>query len=93
MAGSVTDDRWGSRSAMNLPALTVTPRAMVESLDRVTGRPLSQLVDWQADDRVQAIVGSWPARFSRSRAAALGLEPERDFDAIVAAYLTEIKPG
>jgi D-erythronate 2-dehydrogenase len=34
-AAAVDDATWGSRTAMNLPALTTTPREMAEALDRV----------------------------------------------------------
>src|SRR6188508_456503 len=36
-AAAVDDATWGSRTAMNLPALTTTPREMADALDRVAG--------------------------------------------------------
>ena len=36
-AAAVDDATWGSRTAVNLPALTTTPREMAEALDRVAG--------------------------------------------------------
>ena len=36
-AAAVDDATWGSRTAMNLPALTTTPREMARALDRVAG--------------------------------------------------------
>ncbi|WP_422934544.1 D-erythronate dehydrogenase [Sinomonas sp. P47F7] len=87
-AAEVDDVAWGSRTAMNLPALTTTPREMAAALDRVTGKPLSDLIEWTEDPSVGAIVGSWPAKFRTDRATALGLEPESSFDDIVRAYIT-----
>ncbi|HWD01362.1 MAG TPA: D-erythronate dehydrogenase [Amycolatopsis sp.] len=86
-AAEVDDDTWGSRTAMNLPALTTTPREMAAALDRIAGAGTSDLIDWTDDAAVGAIVRSWPARIRSPRAAALGLTPEATFDDIVRAYL------
>ncbi|QRP49451.1 D-erythronate dehydrogenase [Amycolatopsis sp. FDAARGOS 1241] len=85
-AAEVDDTAWGSRTAMNLPALTTTPKEMAASLDRVAGPGTSDLIDWTDDAGVGAIVRSWPARFHTPRASALGLTPEHTFDDIVRAY-------
>ncbi|MFJ6376128.1 D-erythronate dehydrogenase [Pseudarthrobacter oxydans] len=92
-ASEVDDDAWGSRTAMNLPALTTTPGDMAEALDRVSGKELSSLIEWAADPAVAAIVESWPARFVTDRARNLGLEPEASFDNIVRAYMASAKPS
>ncbi|WP_326565779.1 D-erythronate dehydrogenase [Amycolatopsis rhabdoformis] len=89
LAASVDDSTWGSRTAMNLPALTTTPKEMAAALDRVAGAGTSDLIDWTDDPAVGAIVGSWPARFHTPRAEKLGLEPELSFDDIVSAYLAD----
>ncbi|MFC4244093.1 D-erythronate dehydrogenase [Gryllotalpicola reticulitermitis] len=86
-AVEVSDGEWGSRTAMNLPALTTTPAEMVAALARVAGTEVAALVDWTHDDAIAAIVTSWPARFRPARATALGLEPETSFDDIIRAYL------
>lgn len=81
---------WGSRTAMNLPALTTTPAEMVAALERVAGPAPVRLIDWVVDPAVAQIVQSWPARFESRRAQALGLHPDPDFDSIVRAYLQEL---
>ncbi|MFI6349190.1 D-erythronate dehydrogenase [Streptomyces sp. NPDC050560] len=86
-AAETDDAAWGSRTAMNLPALTTTPRDMVAALERIAGAATAGLVDWAHDPAVAAIVRSWPARFHTPRAVALGLAPEESFDAIVRAYV------
>ncbi|GLY68984.1 D-erythronate dehydrogenase [Amycolatopsis taiwanensis] len=88
-AAEVDDATWGSRTAMNLPALTTTPREMAEALDRVAGKGTSELIDWTDDPAVGAIVRSWPAEFRTPRAQALGLTAEKSFDDIVRDYLTD----
>ncbi|MEV0071084.1 MULTISPECIES: hypothetical protein [unclassified Amycolatopsis] len=89
LAAEADDPTWGSRTAMNLPALTTTPKEMAAALDRVAGVGTSDLIDWTEDAGVGAIVGSWPARFHTPRAEKLGLE-QLSFDDIVHAYLEDL---
>lgn len=84
------DASWGSTSAMTLPALTTTPREMAASLVRLAGDALADLIDWRIDPAIEAIVGSWPARFVTARAASLGLEPVASFDEVVREYLETV---
>jgi nucleoside-diphosphate-sugar epimerase len=86
-AAAAGDAAWGSRTAMNLPALTTTPRSMAAAMDRVAGYPASELIDWTDDPVIGAMVRSWPARVESPRAAALSLRPEESFDAIVRQYI------
>lgn len=85
-AAEVGDSEWGSTTAMNLPALTTTPRAMAEALDRVAGAGTSRLIDWTDDPIIGAMVRTWPAALRTHRAQALGLTPETSFDDIVRGY-------
>jgi len=88
-AAAVGDAAWGSRTAMNLPALATTPRSMAEAMDRVVGYAASDHMDWTDDPVIGAIVRSWPARVETPRANALALRPEASFDDIVRAYLDD----
>jgi nucleoside-diphosphate-sugar epimerase len=91
-AAAVSDAAWGSRTALNLPALATTPREMARAMDRVAGYAASGLIDWTDDPLIGAIVRSWPARVEAARAAALGLHPETSFDDIVREYLADARP-
>ncbi|MFW8745936.1 NAD-dependent epimerase, partial [Mesorhizobium japonicum] len=73
-----------------LPALTTTPREMADALERVAGPDVRALIDWTEDPAIRAIVETWPARFVTARAAALGLQPEPDFDAIIGQYVGRV---
>jgi D-erythronate 2-dehydrogenase len=87
-AAAVDEATWGSRTALNLPALTTTPRSMAEAMDRVAGHPASQFIDWTDDPAIGAIVRSWPARVQTPRAHALGLEADQSFDDVVREYIS-----
>ncbi len=88
-AATSSDEAWGGRSAVNLPALTVTVGDMVAALEQVAGPEVSALIDWIPDPAVAGIVTSWPARFRGDRAARLGLAPDPDFDSVIKMHLAE----
>lgn len=71
---------------VNLPALTVTVAEMLDTLRRVAGDAVADLVTLAPDPAVEAIVGSWPAVFDNARATALGLRPDESFESVVRAY-------
>jgi D-erythronate 2-dehydrogenase len=88
-AAGAPDEDWGGRTAVNLPALTVTVGEMTAALERIAGPEVSALIDWVPDPDIARIVTSWPARVRADRAARLGLAPDPDFDSIIRAHLAE----
>ena len=85
-AATSSDEAWADRTAMNLPALTVTVAEMVAALERAAGPGASALIDWVPDPAIAAIVTGWPACFRTGRAERLGLRRDPDFDSVIAAY-------
>ena len=92
-AATSSEDAWGGRTAVNLPALTVTVAGMVAALEEVAGPEVSALIDWVPDPAVAQIVTSWPARFRADRATRIGLTPDPDYATIIRHYLAERRPG
>jgi D-erythronate 2-dehydrogenase len=90
-AAASSDQVWGDRTAVNLPALTVTVAEMVAALERAAGPEASALIDWVPDRAVAAIVTSWPARFRADRAARLGLAPDPDYDSVIRMHIAETR--
>ncbi len=90
-AATSSDEAWGGRTAVNLPALTVTVADMVAALEQVAGPGASALIDWVPDPAVAGIVTSWPARFRAERAARLGLTPDPDFESVIRMHLAEAR--
>ncbi|MFF3495508.1 D-erythronate dehydrogenase [Streptomyces sp. NPDC002795] len=74
---------------VNLPALTVTVAEMLDTLREVAGDAVADLVTVAPDPAVEAIVGSWPASFDNTRAAALGLAPDPDFASVIRQYVAD----
>ena len=92
-AAEASDQAWGGRSAVNLPALTVSVADMADALTRLAGPQVSALIDWIPDPEITRMVASWPARVRADRAARLGLTPDPDFDSIIRMHLAESGPG
>jgi nucleoside-diphosphate-sugar epimerase len=87
--GQATDAEWGPKTALNLPALVTTVGEMAQALEKVAGKPATDLIDWTPDETIRRIVKSWPGNVQSARANALGLLPDPDFESIVRAYVRE----
>ncbi|MEW2159331.1 D-erythronate dehydrogenase [Streptomyces sp. NPDC007189] len=74
---------------VNLPALTVSVADMLATLRQAAGDAAADLVTVRPDPAAEAIVATWPAAFDNSRAAALGLEPDPSFLAVVQDYIAD----
>jgi nucleoside-diphosphate-sugar epimerase len=79
----------GEKRALNLPGLSVSVAEMIAALERVGGQAAVDLIRFERDPAVEAIVGSWPGAWDISRAQGLGLKADPDFDAIVRAYVED----
>ena len=88
-AAASAEESWGGRSAVTLPALTVTVADMVAALERAAGPAVSALIDWVPDPAVARLMTSWPARIRADRAERLGLTPDPDIGSIISRYLAE----
>jgi D-erythronate 2-dehydrogenase len=88
-AATSSADAWGGRTAVTLPALTMTVAEMVAALDRVAGPQASSLIDWVPDPDIARIVSGWPARIRADRATGLGLTPDADFDSVIRRHISE----
>jgi D-erythronate 2-dehydrogenase len=91
-AATASDETWGGRTAVNLPALTMTVAGMAAALERVAGPEVSALIDWVPDPAVAAMFATWPGRVRSDRAARLGLTPDPDFDSVITMHLAESRP-
>ena len=88
-AATSSDQAWGGRAALTMPALTVTVADMAAALTRVAGPQVSALIDWVPDPMITRMFATWPARIRADRAARLGLTADADFDSVIRAYQAE----
>ena len=82
-------ERWGGRTAMNLPGLSVRVAEMLAALERRAGEAVAAHVRVQKDESISTIVGGWPWRFDTARARGLGLRGPASMDDIVAEYIAD----
>jgi D-erythronate 2-dehydrogenase len=87
-AATSSDQAWG-RTAVTMPALTVTVADMAAALTRVAGPQVSGLIDWVPDPAISRMFATWPARIRADRAARLGLTPDPDVDSLIRMHLAE----
>ena len=83
------DAGWGPLTAMNLPALRTSVGEMAAALGRVAGTAATDLLDWTPDPAILRLVSTWPGNIASTRALALGLKADTDFEAIVRDYIRE----
>ena len=92
-AATASDQAWDGRSAVNLPALTISLADMAAALSRIAGPEVSALINWVPDPEIARMVASWPALVRAERAGRLGLTPDPDFESIIRMHLAESRPG
>jgi nucleoside-diphosphate-sugar epimerase len=79
----------GNRPVVNLPGLSVSVNEMVAALREVAGEEAVARIDWQRDERVEKIVGSWPGAWDTKRAEQLGLKGDKTFADVIRAYIAD----
>jgi len=88
-AHDLPSSAWGVNRVLNLPGITTSVNEMVGALRKLAGEKVANLVEWKPDARIQAIVKTWPARFSTERALKLGFAADTDIEGIIRDYIDE----
>jgi len=82
-------ERLGGDRSLLLPAISVTVEEMLAALARAGGAAAVARIRWEPDAPVQQIVDGWPRALLAARARGLGICPDPDIDAIVAAFIED----
>jgi len=88
-AAGLDGARLGLDRGINPPGLTVTVGEMLAALARAAGAEARARVRRVRDAEVEAIVGTWPARFDSARARALGFRAADTIEETIRAFLAE----
>jgi len=62
---------------------------MVEALAKVAGKAAAERVRWVPDQRIRAIVKTWPVKFRTPRALAMGFKPDEDVESVIRSYAAD----
>ncbi|MBA4266395.1 MAG: NAD-dependent epimerase, partial [Comamonadaceae bacterium] len=82
-------EAFGGRTAINLPALTVSVREMLNALEALAGPEVMSLITQVPDATVAGIVSAWPSKFESARAPRLGLSADASFTAVLQQYVQD----
>ncbi|SAL79816.1 D-erythronate dehydrogenase [Caballeronia telluris] len=83
---------FGNRPVVNMPGLSVSVDEMVAALREVAGDEAVARIDWQPEERIEKIVGSWPGAWDTARATQLGLQGDKNFADVIRAYIADERP-
>jgi nucleoside-diphosphate-sugar epimerase len=89
-AAGLAQEAIGPETTLTLPGITVTVGAMIDTLARIAGPDVADLITPAHDPAIEAIVASWPGQILTPRAEALGFEPDGDFADLVVAHMGRI---
>ena len=85
-APSVPVADWPIYGAVNVPGLQVRIADMIDALRAYSGAA-ADLIELAPDDKIQAIVGTWPTLFDTALAESVGFSGDANFDAILSQAL------
>lgn len=81
-APSVPTQDWPAFGAVNVPGLRVTVADMIAAL-RAHSADAAELIEMAPDEKIKAIVGTWPTLLDTTLAQKLGFTGDAGFDAIL----------
>lgn len=87
----IPKEKFGKSRIVNLPGITVTVQQILDSLEAVGGSKAMSLIEEARDPKIEAIVGSWPARFDITRAQGLGMKGDVTLVETVKAFADSLK--
>ena len=79
----------GDSRSVNLPGVSVSVGEMVAALEQVAGAAAVSRIVFAPDPAIERIVKSWPGAWDVTRAKALGLAADADFETIIRAYIED----
>ncbi len=65
----------------------MTAADLVEALRRVAGDTVADRVTWEREERIEKIVGTWPAAWDVTRAVSLGFQGDTSFDEVIRDFI------
>lgn len=89
---SIAPQEWPGFGTLNLPGLATSVAEMLAALEQTQGGAAAR-VRFEQDERIDAIVGSWPHDFDCRTAEVLGFAADRSVADIISAYVARYRPS
>jgi nucleoside-diphosphate-sugar epimerase len=86
-AHTLASAAFGAQSALLLPAVSVSVKAMIDTVRRVGGDAAANRIALRPDAKIAQIVDGWPAGTRADRAQGLGFAADASIDEIVDAFV------
>ncbi|MCB1516341.1 MAG: NAD-dependent epimerase/dehydratase family protein [Hyphomicrobiaceae bacterium] len=91
-AHNIPEDEFGWPKALLMPAINVTVAEMLDALEAELGPQARDLVSFEVNADIYAMVQNWPQNIEAARAEAMGIHANRDAGEIVREFLRENMP-
>jgi nucleoside-diphosphate-sugar epimerase len=89
-AAELPSSAWGTKRVLNLPGITAVVGDMIDSLRRIAGDKVADLIQMRPDPAIEALILSWPARFTTERATKLGFTADENAESLIRGYMSEM---
>ena len=86
-AHNLGNEEFGWPRTLLLPSVRVSVAQLLDALETRAGPAVRDLVHFEKDDAIHAMVSTWPANLEAARAAAFGIRTNRDALEIVDEYI------
>lgn len=86
---AVLDTKRPGDRTFNVPGVSLTVKEMIEALERVAGKEVTNLIKHKPDPFIIGIVDNWPKQFENRKAIELGFEPDKSYDEIIRTYMKD----
>lgn len=77
-----------SYRTLNLPGIQTTPAQMIQTMDSLMGKPLSNYITYEHDASIDRIVSSWPKKIDCSKELQLGFKADRSFEDVLQQFIS-----
>ena len=91
-AVSISSTALGKSRIITLPGITVSVEEIVTTLELISGKKTTALIDWNEDPFIQSIVLTWPTEFRTDHADALGFKKDESINNIIQTFIKEELP-
>ncbi|AGV20520.1 SDR family oxidoreductase [Vibrio alginolyticus] len=77
-----------SYRTLNLPGIQTTPAEMIQTMDTLMGKQLSNYITYEHDAGIDRIVSSWPQKIDCTKELELGFKADSNFKDVLQQFIS-----